>query len=142
MTKKIKVYYNSACPVCDAGIKSQKGRMEACRINNPVYRDALKSADGITVEWIDIAHNPKVLQTLGVSREAVRERLHVVDETDTTQVGIDAFAVLWVYTPRLKLLAHFVRLPVIHTLARLIYNAFAAGLYYRNTKKGRWTVET
>ncbi|MGH8588498.1 MAG: DUF393 domain-containing protein, partial [Gammaproteobacteria bacterium] len=35
-----KVYYNSACPVCNAGIKDQRRRMEACGIEG--------------IEWVDV----------------------------------------------------------------------------------------
>jgi hypothetical protein len=36
---KIKVYYNSACPVCKAGIESQKGKESSCEIQwNDVHQ--------------------------------------------------------------------------------------------------------
>jgi hypothetical protein len=42
-----KVYYNSACPVCSAGIKDQRRRMEACGIED--------------IEWVDVHANPEAV---------------------------------------------------------------------------------
>jgi hypothetical protein len=42
-----KVYYNSACPVCNAGIKDQRQRMEACGLKD--------------IEWVDV-HTKEPLQ--------------------------------------------------------------------------------
>jgi len=30
---KLKVFYNSACPVCDAGIRGQRERMAGCALD-------------------------------------------------------------------------------------------------------------
>jgi hypothetical protein len=46
-----KVYYNSACPVCKAGIESQRGKMEACGLAE--------------VEWIDVHNNPEAVAEVG-----------------------------------------------------------------------------
>ena len=123
---KVKVYYNSACPVCDAGIKDQRERMESCKAQ---------------AEWIDIDQHPEALEELGVRQETVRERLYVVDEDGKTQIGADAFAVLWAKTPQQKSLSWLIRLPLIKQLARLFYNGFAALLYAWNRKKRRWIVK-
>jgi predicted DCC family thiol-disulfide oxidoreductase YuxK len=119
----MKVYYNSACPVCNAGIKGQRGRMESC---------------ATTVEWIDVHANPNAVAEIGVERELVRERLHVVDEKGAMHVGADAFGALWIRTPGQHVLGRIVDLPVVKTLARWLYNAFAALLYAWNRACGRW----
>lgn len=54
---KVKVYYNSACPVCDAGIKDQRQRMEFC---------------GTQVEWIDIHKDADAVCEISAEREFVR----------------------------------------------------------------------
>jgi predicted DCC family thiol-disulfide oxidoreductase YuxK len=123
MTDKLKVYYNSACPVCDAGIKGQRGRMEGC---------------GTEVEWVDIHMNADAVKEIGAEREFVRERLHVVDENGKLNVGADAFAALWRHTPRQRWMVWLVRLPVIGAGARFAYNLFAARLYKRNRAHARW----
>ena len=124
---KVTVYYNSACPVCNAGIKGQRRRMEACPIQ---------------VEWIDIHKDSEAVNAIGAQREFVRERLHVVDEKGEVRIGADAFEALWRHTPSQKWFARIVRIPVVSPVARWLYNRFAAGLYAWNRRKGRWQVDT
>jgi predicted DCC family thiol-disulfide oxidoreductase YuxK len=123
---KVKVYYNGACPVCDAGIKSQRERMES---------------SGTQVEWIDIHDDADAVCEIGAQREFVRERLHVVDEQGDLKIGAEAFEVLWRHTPSQTRWSRIMRLPVLRTLARWSYNAFAAFLYAWNRALRRWSVE-
>jgi predicted DCC family thiol-disulfide oxidoreductase YuxK len=94
--RKVRVYYNSACPVCNAGVTDQRRRMEGC------------SAD---VEWIDIHANPHRVEDIGASQEFVRKRLHVVDENGAVHIGSDAFHALWKRTPGQQHFARFIQLP-------------------------------
>jgi predicted DCC family thiol-disulfide oxidoreductase YuxK len=120
---KLKVYYNSACPVCDAGISAEKRRMEACSID---------------AQWIDIHKQPDALNAIGASQEFVRERLHVVDEAGELHVGASAIGALWSQTPQRARIAAFMRRPLIRALAGWSYNVFAAALYRWNRVRGRW----
>lgn len=120
---KTKVYYNSACPVCAAGIAGQRGRLDGC------------SAE---VEWIDVHADNARAAEVGAELEFVRERLHVVDESGAKRVGAEAFAVLWALTPGQGWLARLSRLPVIRTFLRWAYNGFAAVLYCWNRWNRRW----
>lgn len=120
---KVSVYYNSACPVCNAGIAAQRRRMEGCNVD---------------VEWIDIHCNPGRLTEIGASQEFVRERLHVVDDAGAMHVGAEAFGALWSRTPRQKIMAALIRTPGIRAVAGWAYNGFAAGLYRWNRWCGRW----
>jgi predicted DCC family thiol-disulfide oxidoreductase YuxK len=119
-----KVYYNSACPVCNAGIKDQRQRMEACGVKD--------------VEWIDVHTNPEAVEEVGAPLEQVRERLHVKSEDGRLDVGADAFTRLWWHTPGQRWLATLLRLPVIRQIMHLVYNAFARLLYRWNRAKGHW----
>ena len=118
-----KVYYNSACPVCDAGIRCQRVKLDAC---------------GASVAWIDIHTENQVAAEIGADLEFVRERLHVVDAQGELHVGADAITELMASTPRRHIAARLVRLPVVRQFARLAYNAFAALLYRWNRRRGRW----
>lgn len=120
---KLKVYYNSACPVCDAGIRGQKRRMDGCSVN---------------VEWIDIHSHPEALKEIGAEREFVRERLHVVDEEGKLRIGAEAFRALWKHTPGQTAFARLAGLPVLRRLAQGTYNAFASLLYRWNRANRRW----
>jgi predicted DCC family thiol-disulfide oxidoreductase YuxK len=115
------VYYNSACPVCDAGIRAQKDRMQGC-----------------AVEWVDVHRNPAAVAELGASLEQVRERLHVKDSSGQIQVGAPALAELWSQTPGQRWWAHIARAPLLGAFARLSYNLFARLLYRWNRRHGRW----
>lgn len=126
---KRRVYFNSACPVCNAGITSQRARMQAC---------AADDAGAGDVEWIDINDDPDALAARGVSLDDVRLKLYVEDASGELQVGADAFAELWRATPGQRWLGRLVALPVLNTLARWAYNAFAAQLYRWNRRHGRW----
>lgn len=120
---KTKVYYNSACPVCNAGIEYQRRRLG-------------KSAD--TVDWIDVHRCNEAASDVAPSLEFVRERLHVVDDDGAVHVGADAFAELWGRTKGQKTLSRLVRLPGVRTVSRWLYNGFAAVLYWWNRKQRRW----
>ena len=119
-----KVYYNSACPVCNAGIKDQRKRMQGCGVNN--------------IEWVDVHNNPDAVSELESSLEQVRERLYVKDDKGQLNIGIDAFIQLWQQTPNQRWLARLFQLPVIRSLARVAYNGFACLLYRWNRALKHW----
>ena len=119
-----KVYYNSACPVCNAGIKDQRERMEKCDVNN--------------IEWVDVHSNPDAAAEVNNSLEQVRERLHVKNDSGELNVGIDAFIYLWQQTPHQRWLAKVFQTPVIRPLARIAYNGFARLLYFWNRALKHW----
>ena len=125
MSRKVcKVYYNSACPVCNAGIQSQRRRMEAHGIGD--------------VEWIDVHTHPEAVLELDAPLEQVRERLHVRSTGGQLDVGVDAFARLWAYTPGQRWLAGLWQLPILRPLMQRAYNAFARHLYRWNRGQGHW----
>jgi predicted DCC family thiol-disulfide oxidoreductase YuxK len=118
---KVEVFYNSACPVCRAGVNAQRGMENTCEI-----------------EWIDVRADQHAVRDLGVDLELVRERLYVRDAEGRTQVGADAFLALWRQTPRLRWLAKFIAFAPVASFARWVYDAFARRLYAWNRRKGRW----
>ena len=120
---RTRVYYNSACPVCAAGIAGQKRRMDGCAVG---------------VEWIDVHADNARATEIGAELEFVRERLHVIDERGAKRVGAEAFEVLWGLTPGQGALARISRLPVLRSVFRWAYNGFAAILYRWNRRNRRW----
>ena len=118
---RTKVYFNSACPVCRAGVASQRGKMASCQI-----------------EWIDVHSNPESVEEVGAELEQVRERLYVRDAEGNLHVGADAFTTLWRDTPGQRWLGRFTALPGIRSVLRVIYNLFARLLYRWNRRKGHW----
>jgi len=119
-----KVYYNSACPVCNAGIKDQRKRMQECGVKD--------------IEWVDVHNNPDAVSEVGGSLEQVRERLYVKDNKGQVNIGVDAFIHLWQQTPNQRWLAKLFQLPIIRSVARLAYNCFAWLLYRWNQALKHW----
>jgi predicted DCC family thiol-disulfide oxidoreductase YuxK len=119
-----KVYNNSASPLCKAGIKEQRRRMEACGIKD--------------IEWVDVHAQPEAVAEVDASLEQVRERLHVKRQDGRIDVGVDAFTQLWSQTPGQHWLASLFRLPVLRQLSHLAYDAFARRLYRWNRAKRHW----
>lgn len=119
-----KVYYNSACPVCNAGIKDQKQRMD-----NGGIKD---------IEWVDIHNNPDAVSEVDTPLEKVRERLYFKDANGQINIGADAFIQLWLQTPGQRWLGKLCQLPVIKQCFHLVYNGFARLLYRWNRAKKHW----
>jgi len=119
--KQISVLYNSACPVCNAGIRRERNRMQ-----------------NSGVRWRDIHTEPGVLDNTGLEKEFVRQRLHVVDDAGNQYIGIDAFIALWNASPAQAWKARLFSFPVIHRLSVVAYNVFAWLLYKFNRLLKRW----
>lgn len=117
----IRVYYNSACPVCRAGIESQKGKQAACPI-----------------DWNDVHQDNALVSAVGSELAFVRKRLHVIDEHGQVQVGFDAFLTIWRNTPEEVWKARLFGVPGVRQLCSVGYNLFAALLYRCNRFKRRW----
>ncbi|MEE9334302.1 MAG: DUF393 domain-containing protein [Granulosicoccaceae bacterium] len=117
----IRVFYNSACPVCNAGIKSQRG----------------KTSDSVVV-YEDVYLNNQLAEQLNAPLALVRERLHVVDEHQQVQLGLDAFITIWRHSPKERWKAKLFSLPGIYAVAVVGYKLFARGLYRWNQSKNHW----
>jgi predicted DCC family thiol-disulfide oxidoreductase YuxK len=120
-----RVYFNSACPVCRAGIATQRERMNA-------------TGTGCEIEWRDINEEPEALVQHGITLDDVRRKLYVEDEHGSLRVGADAFTALWQETPGWRWLGRLLSVPGMSMLARWGYDRFADRLYAWNRRKGRW----
>lgn len=120
----LKVYYNSACPVCRAGINETQCRLQEQGVD--------------TVEWVDVHTAPERVQEVGEQLEKVRERLHVRDESGRLHVGADAIAELMAHTRGRNWLARLLRSRMVKPLADFSYNGFARGLYIWNRALKHW----
>lgn len=118
------VYYNSACPVCDAGIRSERERLRGCE-----------------VRWVDVHERNDAVDEVGAGLEDVRRRLHVRGAGGQVFVGMDAITQLWSATPGRRWLARVLGWPVVKPVARAAYDGFAALLYRWNLRRGNWNSE-
>ncbi|WP_181183136.1 DCC1-like thiol-disulfide oxidoreductase family protein [Mesorhizobium sp. B3-1-7] len=119
------VWYNTRCPVCDAGINHQKRRLA----------EAVKAG---RVEFRDINFEPEALSAFGASLEDVRRRLHATDASGLLLVGADVAIAVWRITPGGGWLASLFGNPIALPLTRFAYDRFADVLYAWNRRKGHW----
>lgn len=119
------VWYNTRCPVCDAGISRQKRRLI----------EAVKAGQ---IEFRDINLEPAALAGFGASLEDIRRRLHATDAEGRLLVGADVAIAVWKVTPGEGWLATLFGNRVALPLTRFAYDRFADLLYAWNRRKGRW----
>jgi predicted DCC family thiol-disulfide oxidoreductase YuxK len=124
MTRLV-VWYNTRCPVCNAGINRQRNKL----IN------AVK-AGAIAFEDINLA--PETLSNHGATLEDVRRRLHATDESGRLIVGADVAIAIWQLTPGERWLAALFGNPLVRPITRFVYDRFADGLYAWNRWRGNW----
>jgi predicted DCC family thiol-disulfide oxidoreductase YuxK len=118
------VFYNTRCPVCDAGINMQQNKL----------LPLVKSGQ---VEFRDINLEPDALARFNASLEDIRKRLHALDN-GRLLVGADVALALWRLTPGQGWLAAVLGNPIMLPLTRLGYNLLAEILYAWNRRKGHW----
>lgn len=122
---KIEVFYNSACPVCRAGMDEQRDAFDKAGV-----------ADDAT--FVDMTDAPDALAVDGLTLDDVRRHFYVRDRDGKLHRGAAAAAVLWRMTPRRRWLGWLISQPGMRVLARVFYDWFADRLYNWNRRKGRW----
>lgn len=124
MTRLV-VWYNTRCPLCNAGINRQRNKLI----------DAVKAG---TIAFQDINLAPEKLSNHGASLEDVRRRLHATDESGRLIVGADVAIAIWQLTPGERWLAALFGNPLVRPITRVVYDRFADGLYAWNRWRGNW----
>ena len=122
---RLVVWYNTRCPVCDAGINRQRNKLIA-------------AVEAGAIEFRDINLEPAALAAYGASLEDVRRRLHATDADGRLVVGADVAIEVWRRTAGEHWLAALFGNPVVRPLTRLAYDRFADLLYAWNRRKGHW----
>jgi predicted DCC family thiol-disulfide oxidoreductase YuxK len=125
MHPQLTVWYNTKCPVCNAGITWQRNRL-------------IRAARSGAIAFRDINLEPAALERFGAGVEDVRHRLHAVDAEGRLYVGADCAIAIWLRTPGDAWLARALGLPVIRLITRLGYDRFADLLYAWNRWKKHW----
>jgi predicted DCC family thiol-disulfide oxidoreductase YuxK len=125
MNPKLTVWYNTRCPVCNAGIGWQRNRL-------------VRAARSGAIEFRDINLEPEALASFGAGVEEVRRRLYAIDADGRLYVGADCAIAIWLRTPGDAWLGRALGLPVIRHLTRFGYDRFADLLYAWNRRKGHW----
>jgi len=122
---KLTVWYNTRCPVCNAGIDRQHNRL-------------LRAARAGAIEFRDINLEPEALARFAAGIEDVRRRLHGIDAEGRLHVGADCAIEVWRRTPGDAWLGRLLGLPVLRQITRLAYDRLADLLYAWNRRKGHW----
>ncbi|GMO93680.1 DCC1-like thiol-disulfide oxidoreductase family protein [Bradyrhizobium sp. TM239] len=125
MPAHLTVYYNTRCPVCDAGIDLQRNKL-------------LALVRAGTIEFKDINEQPDALAHFGASLDDIRRRLHATDEAGRLIVGADVAIALWRLTPGEGWLAGLFGNRVALPSTRFFYDRFADLLFAWNKRSGRW----
>jgi predicted DCC family thiol-disulfide oxidoreductase YuxK len=122
---RLTVWYNTRCPICDAGIDRQRNKLIAA-----VQAGALA--------FRDINETPQALAAHGVVLDDVRRRLHATDAEGRLLVGADVALALWRMTPGERWLATLFGSRLLRPLTRFAYDRFADALFAWNRRRGRW----
>jgi predicted DCC family thiol-disulfide oxidoreductase YuxK len=122
---ELTVWYNTRCPVYDAGIRHQK-------------RQLIEAVKAGSIEFRDINLEPDAPARFGASLEDIRRRLHATDATGRLLVGADVAIAVWRATPGEAWLASLLGNPVALPVTRFVYDRFADLLYAWNRRNGRW----
>ena len=122
---RLTVWYNTRCPVCDAGIDRQRNRLLA----------AVKAG---AIAFRDINLEPEALAAYGASLEDIRRRLHATDQDGHLLVGADVAIAAWQLTPGEGWLAALLGNALVRPITRFAYDRFADLLYAWNRRQGRW----
>ena len=125
MGPQLTVWYNTKCPVCNAGIDWQRSRL-------------VRAARAGGIEFRDINLEPDALARFGATVNDVRRRLYGIDADGRLYIGADCAIAIWRATPGDGWLARLVGLPGILQISRFGYDRFADLLYAWNRRKGHW----
>jgi predicted DCC family thiol-disulfide oxidoreductase YuxK len=123
--QRLVVWYNTRCPVCDAGIDWQRNKLLA----------AVRAGH---ISFKDINKEPNALASYGASLDDVRRRLHATNESGPLIVGADVMVAIWRMTSGEGWLASLFGNPVILPVTRFTYDRFADMLFAWNKWKGHW----
>ena len=125
MIPELTVWYNTRCPVCNAGINSQQRKLVALvKQGQVVFRDINFELDA--------------LKQFGASLEDIRRRLHATDAQGKLITGADVMVALWRTTPGQRWLAAILGNAGILPVTRFCYDRFADVLYAWNRRRGHW----
>jgi predicted DCC family thiol-disulfide oxidoreductase YuxK len=125
LSSSLTVWYNTRCPVCDAGIDWQRNKL-------------LSAVRAGTIEFRDINEQPDALASYGADVDDVRGRLHATDEAGGLIVGADVAIALWRLTQGEGWLAALFGNRVTLPVTRFAYDRFADLLFAWNRWKGHW----
>ena len=110
------VYYDGKCGLCRREIE---------------YYKRVAPTDRFV--WLDIATDPAGLADLNISQADALRRLHALDSSGNTYVGVAAFIAIWQGLNYWRYLAMIIKLPLLQSSAAFLYDRFADYRFSRLT---------
>jgi len=104
---ELTVYFDGSCPLCSREIAWYK-----------------KQTGAENIDWNDISDKAQLQLEDDLHHEDAMRRFHVRKSDGTLISGASAFSELWRSLPKFKLLGSFVSLPVVSSMAELMYRLF------------------
>ena len=104
----IKVFYDGKCSLCSKEIS--------------YYR---RIAPSDIFDWQDITLLNSNFINTGIKNSDALKMLHIIDNTNTLYIGVDAFIIIWKNLSYWKILARVVSMPIIRQIANITYRLFA-----------------
>jgi predicted DCC family thiol-disulfide oxidoreductase YuxK len=106
MNKKLRVFFDGACPICSKEIS--------------VYKNADRAGK---IDWIDVSAAKQEV-ALPLSTTALLARFHVQTRDGTLISGARGFIEMWRHLPRWRGLARICSIPGVPPLLELSYRGF------------------
>ena len=122
----VTVCYNSACPVCRAGMEGYQRKAAASTGTGPVR-----------LGWRDINVAPDLFRQHGISFDMAMRRLYAFDASGKMLRGIDVIVAIWRELPGYRWLAALAGSPVLRPLAWFAYEVLVSYPIYR-WSRNRW----
>lgn len=118
----LRILYDPVCPVCDREMR--RYRKDAC-------------ARGLRWSFADVAASPEIVTQCGIDSDTARRRVYVVDTSGRMHSGLEAIAMIWATLPRWRWAAVIVRLPIVNSVASLLYDLVLAPMIWRWSTRRR-----
>lgn len=107
MEKKLKVFYDGNCVICNWEINGYKSR------------DHLNQ-----IEWINISDPSFIPESYGLDSFKIQERFHSITESDQVLDGVDSFVKIWETLQIFKILQFLANFQLTRPLFKVGYFIF------------------
>ena len=101
-----KVFFDGSCPLCAREIS--------------LYSKLDKDDK---IEWVDVSQ-PEPATPVGITRERLLSRIHLLDSEGKLQIGASAFFFIWKKLPGWRWLGNLEKNKLIFFLAQIFYEIF------------------
>jgi len=113
------VYYNGACPVCRTEMSHYARRCETA---------------AVPVTFIDSSVGHDDLAEYGLRREHLERRVYLKSANGKILSGVAALTTLWAQTPGYQWLSKVVSLPIVRSIAEMMYDHIAVPILVASEK--------